>query len=69
MINTDRMELLVLITNLNGHVYDVGKILVRQLKRRDALRRQTETQCDVITKQLRKREYTNNNIIINTPTS
>lgn len=53
----DPAELRLLIKCLNGHVCDVGKILVRKLKRRDALRRQMETRCDVITRHLHQREY------------
>lgn len=35
-----------------------GSTLLRRLKRRDALRRQQEAHCDVITGQLQQREYT-----------
>lgn len=54
-------ELQALIITLHDHVGRIGSILVRQLKRRDALRRQREAHCDVITIHLRKRKY-----IINT---
>ncbi|KRT78697.1 GTPase activator protein [Oryctes borbonicus] len=48
-------ELQSLIVTLHDHVGRIGSILVRQLKRRDALRRQREAHCDVITVHLRKR--------------
>lgn len=60
----DLDELKSAIGLLRGHVCEVGKILVRQLKRRDALRRQTEAHSDVITKQLRKCEYIINTSLI-----
>ncbi|KAK9694877.1 hypothetical protein QE152_g33225 [Popillia japonica] len=47
-------ELQALIITLHDHVGRIGSILVRQLKRRDALRRQREAHCDVITIHLRK---------------
>ncbi|CAH0555464.1 unnamed protein product [Brassicogethes aeneus] len=47
-------ELTSIVNCLKMHVERMGSILVRQLKRRDALRRQQNTHCDVITRQLRK---------------
>ncbi|XP_044271093.1 uncharacterized protein LOC123015436 isoform X2 [Tribolium madens] len=51
----DATELLSLISYLECHVERAGSILVRQLKRRDALRRQQDAHSDVITSQLLKR--------------
>nr|XP_022910009.1 uncharacterized protein LOC111421106 isoform X1 [Onthophagus taurus] len=48
-------EVRVLVSVLQEHVNRVGSILVRQLKRRDALRRQREILCDVITIHLSER--------------
>jgi hypothetical protein len=52
-------ELTSLASYLEYHVERAGSILVRQLKRRDALRRQQDAHSDVITGQLHKREYQN----------
>ncbi|CAG9829268.1 unnamed protein product [Diabrotica balteata] len=48
-------ELVSILSYLKGYVERMGSVLVRQLKRRDTLRRQQDAYCDVITKQLVKR--------------
>ncbi|KAG5867542.1 hypothetical protein JTB14_003240 [Gonioctena quinquepunctata] len=53
----DVNELISILTCLNNYTERMGSVLVRQLKRRDALRRQQEAYCDVITRNLEKREY------------
>lgn len=54
---TDVPELLSIIACLRNYIERIGSVLVRQLKRRDAVRRQQEALCDVITRQLILREY------------
>lgn len=56
---SDKSELVSLSSYLEYHVERAGSILVRQLKRRDALRRQQDAHSDVISSQLLKREYQN----------
>ncbi|XP_064210921.1 uncharacterized protein LOC103314564 isoform X1 [Tribolium castaneum] len=51
----DATELSSLISYLEYHVGRAGSVLIRQLKRRDALRRQQDAHSDVITGQLLKR--------------
>ncbi|XP_031350562.1 uncharacterized protein LOC116176222 [Photinus pyralis] len=48
------VELSALIQQLENHVIRSGCALVRKLKRRDALRRQREAHCDVISNHLHK---------------
>ncbi|XP_056635014.1 uncharacterized protein LOC130444061 isoform X1 [Diorhabda sublineata] len=50
----DLDELLTYLTCLKNYVERMGSVLVRQLKRRDALRRQRDAYCDVITEHLGK---------------
>ncbi|KAK9890804.1 hypothetical protein WA026_012148 [Henosepilachna vigintioctopunctata] len=50
----DLQDLSSLTVHLGGQIERVGIKLVRRLKRREALRRQQEAQCDVITCQLKK---------------
>ncbi|XP_023310333.1 uncharacterized protein LOC108905130 [Anoplophora glabripennis] len=52
----DTAELKSILSCLNTYVERMGSVLVRRLKRRDALRRQQEAYCDIITRQLAKRE-------------
>ncbi|KAL3269076.1 hypothetical protein HHI36_008159 [Cryptolaemus montrouzieri] len=53
----DVPDLHALVELLGGQIERVGVKLVRRLKRREALRRQQEANCSVITCQLKKREY------------
>ncbi|XP_023029096.2 uncharacterized protein isoform X1 [Leptinotarsa decemlineata] len=48
-------ELSYIMTCLTNYTERMGSVLVRQLKRRDALRRQQEAYCDVITRKLQER--------------
>lgn len=56
---SDIEELLSIITCFRNYIERKGSVLVRQLKRRDTLRRQQEALCDVITRQLILRKYSN----------
>ncbi|CAH1155918.1 unnamed protein product [Phaedon cochleariae] len=51
----DIEEMVSILSCLRNYIERMGSVLVRQLKRRDALRRQQEAYCDVITKRLAKR--------------
>lgn len=53
----DLNELHTIIGCLQEHIGRTGSVLVRQLKRRDALRRQQQSTCDVISRMLYERKY------------
>ncbi|CAG9766935.1 unnamed protein product [Ceutorhynchus assimilis] len=48
-------ELSAIVVCLNEHLAHTGSVLVRQLKRRDSLRRQQQAHCDVISRILSHR--------------
>lgn len=53
----DVTELREITRCLRDYISRTGNSLVRQLKRRDALRRQQQALCDVISRTLNQREY------------